>query len=105
MKWYAEQLYAVLQNTTQETLEQNADIILEQAKDIAPKDTGNMVNTAHVVRKNGNCTIKFEAPYSIYVHERLDLNHPIGQAKFLETALRNSQYVEAIKLAIKGVLK
>lgn len=28
-----------------------------------------------------------DAPYAIYVHENLSANHPIGQAKFLETAL------------------
>lgn len=105
MKWYAEELYAVLQNTTQETLEKNAQTILEQAKERAPKDTHNMVNTSHVIKKDGECVIQFSAPYSIYVHERLDLHHPNGEAKFLESALRNSQYIDAIRLAIRGAIK
>lgn len=32
--------------------------------------------------------IGYAAPYAIYVHERMDLHHPNGQAKFLETPLR-----------------
>lgn len=28
----------------------------------------------------------YSAPYAVYVHERTDVYHPVGQAKFLETA-------------------
>ncbi len=35
-----------------------------------------------------NLVVGFSAWYAIYVHERLDVHHPIGQAKFLEVAIR-----------------
>ena len=35
------------------------------------------------------CTIGFGAAYAAAVHERLSARHPIGQAKYLETAMRS----------------
>jgi hypothetical protein len=34
--------------------------------------------------------VGYTAPYAIYVHENLQANHPTGQAKFLEKALRRT---------------
>lgn len=35
--------------------------------------------------------VGYSAPYAVPVHERLDVYHPIGQAKFLEQPLRTEQ--------------
>jgi hypothetical protein len=35
--------------------------------------------------------IGFNAKYAVFVHEILDNKHPVGQAKFLETALRQGK--------------
>jgi hypothetical protein len=35
--------------------------------------------------------VGYSAPYAVYVHERLDLKHPNGQAKFLETPIRTER--------------
>ncbi len=32
--------------------------------------------------------VGFTAPYAVPVHERMDVHHPIGQAKFLEQPMR-----------------
>lgn len=32
--------------------------------------------------------IGYKAPYAVYVHENLEAYHPVGQAKFLEVAIR-----------------
>lgn len=32
--------------------------------------------------------VGYSAPYAVPVHERLDVHHPIGQAKFLEQPIR-----------------
>jgi len=39
------------------------------------------------------------APYALYVHENLDANHEVGQAKFLETAVLASQPTFASNVA------
>ena len=33
-------------------------------------------------------TVGFTQSYALYVHENMQANHPVGQAKFLETAIR-----------------
>lgn len=35
--------------------------------------------------------VGYSAPYAVPVHERLDVPHPVGQAKFLEQPLRTEQ--------------
>lgn len=37
--------------------------------------------------------VGYTAPYALAVHERLDLHHPIGQAKFLEQPMRTEEKV------------
>lgn len=43
--------------------------------------------------------------YSIYVHERTDLHHDVGQAKFLETAAKQfeADYEKAVHILLKKV--
>lgn len=41
--------------------------------------------------------VGYSAPYALYVHERLDLHHPHGQAKFLEQPAREKRAeIEAV---------
>jgi hypothetical protein len=37
---------------------------------------------------NPSVTVGYTAEYAIYVHENLEANHPVGQAKFLEQPAR-----------------
>ena len=63
-----------------------------------PKDTGNL-RDSHAVSKpriaGQEITVTLgvggpAAPYAIYVHENLTAHHPIGQAKFLESAIHEA---------------
>lgn len=47
-----------------------------------------------------NCEVRvgFTAEYAVYVHENLEAEHPVGQAKFLEEPLRTM-----IKELVAGV--
>jgi len=56
-------------------------------------DTGLLRSTGRVETENApgaEAVVKLSyggnglAPYAIYVHERLDLHHPVGSAKFLQ---------------------
>lgn len=51
---------------------------------------------AAAAKKDGNASVVmgYTAAYAVYVHENLEANHPIGQAKFLEAPFRD----------LKGVL-
>ena len=42
------------------------------------------------------------APYAVYVHENLSANHPVGQAKFLESAVLEAIPSLARKVAARA---
>jgi hypothetical protein len=44
--------------------------------------------------------VVYDAPYAIYVHERLDLHHKTGQAKFLEAPARTKAQEMAAAAAL-----
>jgi hypothetical protein len=43
-------------------------------------------------------SISFNAPYALYVHERLDVYHLVGEAKFLENAwnAKKNQFLDML---------
>lgn len=65
-----------------------ANQVLERAKDLVPVDTGDLRDSGQVVPEgDGSYAVEFTAPHAIYVHERTELHHAHGQAKFLEQAV------------------
>jgi hypothetical protein len=67
--------------------------VLGKASELAPVATGFLKASAHEepAKLNGveiEKKLSFTAAYAIYVHENLNAHHDQGQAKFLETALR-----------------
>ena len=66
--------------------------ILAEAIQICPVKEGTLRRSGKVTNLKTTFLevsneIRFDTDYAVYVHERLDLHHPVGQAKFLETAL------------------
>jgi hypothetical protein len=47
--------------------------------------------------------VGYDQEYAVYVHERLDLFHPVGQAKFLEQPAR--QYAAAMGRRVSQAMK
>lgn len=63
-----------------------------------PVDEGNL-RASHIVLppeiRGGDASVTIAvggpaAPYAIHVHENLEADHPVGQAKFLESTLKES---------------
>jgi hypothetical protein len=75
--------------------------------------SGNLRSTEHVEKAviNGklvSCDIVAggpDAPYALVVHERLDVYHPIGGAKYIERVLNQSAPHAASRLASKLQLR
>ena len=74
-------------------LYEEATRIMAASQPLVPVDTGMLRSTGRVETENtpgadAVVTLSYGgnglAPYAIYVHERLDLNHPVGSAKFLQ---------------------
>ena len=95
-----------------------AEIEMTEAKDRTPVDTGALRASGHVINPvNGDeltATLGFGGPagignqgdtnhvdvgYALTVHEDLDAHHPVGQAKYLESPIRESARFFAIRVA------
>lgn len=63
--------------------------ILGKMKSFLTKDKSGKVFAKKI--KLRTVDVGFTQWYAIFVHERLDLNHPVGEAKFLENAWKASR--------------
>jgi hypothetical protein len=87
---------ATTQQRALDALDVFGEHVMGDSQAIAPHFTGFMANsgTTEPARRQGNKFIKrlkYGANYSLFVHEDLEAHHENGQAKFLETAMRENQ--------------
>ncbi len=82
---------------------------------LTPVDTGDLRGSSYTgePESNNNSGLKVEVgyerdvlpenAYSVYVHERTELHHDVGQAKFLETALQTKEpeFLPYLKMSVK----
>jgi len=75
-------------------LRNEAETVMTTAKLRTPVDTGALRASGHVADESrpgkAKMTLAYggaAAPYAIYVHELTGNRHPVGQAKFLESAV------------------
>jgi hypothetical protein len=76
-----------------------AEIIMTEAKNRTPVDTGALRASGHVSLpeiRPGVISVALgfggpAVPYALFVHEDLDNFHAVGQAKFLESALLEAE--------------
>lgn len=100
-----------LQGNTPDAMERalmkRGEWIGDESYERAPWKTNNMRDTKQVgpaerTEKQVRVPISYggpKAPYTIYVHEDLEALHPHGQAKFLESVIREAQPHMAEELA------
>lgn len=87
-------------------------IELTEAKQRTPVDTGALRASGYLTEpavngKRIDLEIGFggpAAPYAVYVHERLDVHHPVGEPKFLERTLLESAPHMAGRIAARASL-
>lgn len=63
--------------------------LLSEAQEQVPVQTGELRDSGYVRQVGHVSYIGFTAPHAARNHERLDLKHPRGNAKFLERPLRD----------------
>lgn len=74
-------------------LYQEGQSIGRNSRDRTPVDTGLLRETIYVQRpkiNNPDVAIGYGAFYAVFVHERTELRHKIGEAKFLQKALNRA---------------
>lgn len=69
-----------------------AELIMTDAKKNTPVDTGTLRSSGIVTPRPADHRVDLSfggaaSAYAAIVHERLDVHHPVGEAKFLENAL------------------
>ena len=88
-------IQAAVTRESSSALYQLGEEIMTEAKRRTPVDTGALVNSGFVERpakETGrvSVTLGFGGPavdYAFVVHEDLTVRHPVGQAKYLESAM------------------
>lgn len=94
-----------------------AELLMTKAKMLTPVDTGALRASGHVqapVVENGKVTVTLgfggaAEAYAVPVHERMDVHHPVGQAKFLEQPVREwetdgvKRFADRLASAMKAV--
>lgn len=107
-----------ISSRSQQVLVRVAEQIMEESKAQVPKDTEALLDSAYIeVTTNRRSIVqvtfgyggtqdkinpktqKLASTYAIYVHERLDLNHPVGKAKFLEDPV--NQYTQQLPIRLQ----
>lgn len=68
-----------------------ANIIIEIAGPLTPRDKGRLRGSAHASQKGEGAELLWSAPYAAPVHEDMTAKHPVGGAKFAERAIKFAQ--------------
>lgn len=83
-----------IKSKSRQGLQTAALVVLGTSKELTPVDTGNLRAGTYTKLigglNNPGAEIGYTAAYAVFVHERTELHHPVGQAKFLETALKQN---------------
>jgi len=95
-----DQMAAVEGVDVKSALEELAYRVLKVAKEKTPVDTGFLQSSGEVSEEPDGFVVRFTAEYALPVHERTEVNHPNGQAKFLEDAAEVVLTDEAVADAI-----
>lgn len=86
---------AGIKNRSRQGLQAAAFVVLGASKVLTPIVTGNLRGDTETkpfgTADNPAVEIRYNATYAVFVHERTELHHPVGQAKFLETALKQNE--------------
>ena len=109
--WHGPAVKANERKGAAEGLLKAAEYVRDAAKEITPvspveggklRDTG----TASVDEGALRAAVSFDTNYAVFVHERMDLAHEHGQAKFLEQPLNGSgsEIARLVAEAIKASL-
>ncbi|WP_407316640.1 hypothetical protein UQW22_09895 [Isoptericola halotolerans] len=81
-------VHAMIQDAADAALRVEAEIALDRTRDLAPKDSRELVESLTVEGDGTTLSLTTDAEHAVYQHEALDLQHPNGgQAKFMEAAV------------------
>jgi len=85
------------------------EIMADSKENYCPVDTGNLRGTGNVQqpaigRNDVSVELGYNADYAAVVHELLDVYHPVGQAKFLETPISQTDITGKLAEKLRSVI-
>ncbi len=88
-------------------LRRAAEQLLEESNKLAPRDESDLAGSGSVAVDGDEAAVGYRSPYAVRQHEKLWYRHPVGEAKYLENALRNNQseIADTIADAIREALR
>lgn len=91
---FDEYLYATAQQM-EKALRRGANYVKKESQKLCPVDTGRLKKSARIGQEGKGMKtevfVTYNTEYAVYVHEMVDVYHRVGQAKFLETVLKNQK--------------
>lgn len=87
MIWHTDLPIRAAADATPHALAAAGAALLERADPLVPVDTSRLRRSGAVVLDDDSAYVVYDTPYAVPVHERLEVFHPHGQAKFLEEPL------------------
>ena len=106
----------VVRAAAETAVEAAAELIFDESQRLVPVDTGALKASGKVSRDGLTAAISYgeedaagrggrdTAVYAPIVHERMDVHHPHGQAKYLEAAM-NGKAREVAETLVAGLRK
>lgn len=89
-RWNWQPAYAA-RGDARVALKRAADACLARSNAQVPVASGELLRSGKVTMEEARACISYSRPYAVIVHERLDVRHPRGHAKFLEMAALEAQ--------------
>lgn len=78
---------ATIQDAADAALRVEAEIALNRTRDLVPRDTGGLSDSLAIEGDGTELSLTTDAEHAVYQHEALNIQHPTGQAKFMEAAV------------------
>lgn len=90
----------MMMRAAREGVRDAAELVRRDSDQLIPVDTGEFRGSSRVIM-NGQqeALISYSAPYAVIVHEKVEIHHQNGQAKFLEAALLSNTGAAAQAIA------
>lgn len=91
LKWDGDKAKANAERGGSSGVQSAAEMLLQRTLPNTPKRSGELRGSGRVAGAGLEASVAFTAPHAIAVHERTDVRHAVGQAKFLERTLADEQ--------------
>ena len=77
-------------DATADAQEKAAKVVMERSQQLVPRRTGALARSEFIRRSGDTVVMGYGADHAIEVHERTEIPHSNGQAKFLEQAIKET---------------